>query len=164
MDLVYLPLRNLNVILGMNWLKFNHVHIICFDKTMSFLEFDASDELFVSAKQVDEFVKDSAKVFMILASMNPKSKSVIGEIPVVCDFLEVFPDDINDFPPKRKVEFTIDLVLGTSPILMTPYRMSASEVSKLKKQLEDLLDKKFVRPSVSLWGAPMLLISGCTNV
>jgi len=52
-------------------------------------------------------------------------------------------------PPEREVEFYIDLVPGTKPVSMTPYRMSASELAELKKQLEDLLEKKFVRPSVS---------------
>ena len=61
-------------------------------------------------------------------------------------------------PPKREVEFSIDLVPGTKPVSMAPYRMSASELAELKKQLEDLLDKKFVRPSVSPWGAPVLLV------
>ena len=61
-------------------------------------------------------------------------------------------------PPEREVEFSIDLVPGMNPVSMTPYRMSASELAELKKQLEDLLDKKFVRPSVSPWGAPVLLV------
>lgn len=60
-------------------------------------------------------------------------------------------------PPEREVEFSIDLVPGTKPVSMTPYRMSAFELAELKKQLQDLLDKKFVRPSVSPWGAPVLL-------
>jgi len=61
-------------------------------------------------------------------------------------------------PPEREVEFSIDHVPGTKPVSMAPYRMSASELAELKKQLEDLLDKKFVRPSVSPWGAPVLLV------
>jgi len=61
-------------------------------------------------------------------------------------------------PPEREVEFSIDLVPGTKLISMASYRMSASELAKLKKQLEDLLDKKFVRPNVSPWGAPVLLV------
>jgi hypothetical protein len=77
---------------------------------------------------------------------------------VVCEFPEVFPDEIPDVPPEREVEFSIDLVPGTKPVSMAPYRMSASELAELKKQLEDLLDKKFVRPSVSPWGAPVLLV------
>ena len=61
-------------------------------------------------------------------------------------------------PPEREVEFTIDLAPGTSPISMAPYRISATELSELKKQLEELLEKKFIRPSVSPWGAPVLLV------
>ncbi|MCI32958.1 RNA-directed DNA polymerase (Reverse transcriptase), partial [Trifolium medium] len=71
---------------------------------------------------------------------------------------DVFPKDVSDVPPEREVEFTIDLVPGTGPISMAPYRMSASELKELKKQLEELLEKKFIRPSVSPWGAPVLLV------
>ena len=121
MDLVCLPFINLDIILGMNWLVFNLVHINYHDKTVSFPDFEASDELFVSAKQVDDIVKDEADVFMILASMKEESKVMIGELPVVCDFREVFPYDISDLPLEREVEFSIDLVPGTSPMSMTLY-------------------------------------------
>jgi len=59
---------------------------------------------------------------------------------------------------KEKLNFRLILIPGTKPVSMTPYRMSASELAELKKQLEDLLDKKFVRPSISPWGAPILLV------
>ena len=73
-------------------------------------------------------------------------------------FPDVFPEEVNELPPEREVEFSIDLVPGTRPISMAPYRMSAVELAELKSQLEDLLDKKFIRPSVSPWGAPVLLV------
>ncbi|MCI43765.1 cellular nucleic acid-binding protein, partial [Trifolium medium] len=76
------------------------------------------------------------------------------ELPVVCEFPDVFPGDVSDVPPEREVEFTIDLIPGTSLISMAPYQMSASELKELKKQLEELLEKKFIRRSVSPWGAP----------
>ncbi|MCI42461.1 cellular nucleic acid-binding protein [Trifolium medium] len=57
-------------------------------------------------------------------------------LPVVCEFPGVFPGDISDLPPEREVEFTIDLVPGTGPVSVAPYRMSASELNELKKQLE----------------------------
>ncbi|XP_050893328.1 uncharacterized protein LOC127099023 [Lathyrus oleraceus] len=164
MDLVCLPLMNLYVILGMNWLEFNHDHINYFNKTVSLQEFDVSDEFFVSAKQVNEFVKDDDAVFMILSSMKAKSKVLLGELPVVSDFPEVFPDDIKDLPPEREVEFTIDLVSSTSLVSMAPYRMYASELSESKKLLVDLIEKKFVRPSVSLWDASVLLVKKKDNI
>ncbi|XP_072077974.1 uncharacterized protein [Arachis hypogaea] len=82
----------------------------------------------------------------------------LEQIPVVCEFPEVFPDDIEEFPPHRKVEFAIELVLGIGPISIAPYRMSPLEMAELKSQLEDLLGKNFIRPSVSLSGAPVLLV------
>jgi len=95
---------------------------------------------------------------MLFASLKENSEKGISDLPVVQEFPEVFPDDITELPPKREVEFTIDLVPGTSPILIAPYRMSASELGELKKQLEELLEKQFIRPSVSPWGAPVLLV------
>lgn len=83
---------------------------------------------------------------------------MIVDLLVVHEFLEVFPYDINDLSLEREVEFSIDLVPGTSPMSMAPYMMSASELSELKKQLEDLLKKKFVRPSIFLWGTSVLLV------
>ncbi|MCI58707.1 RNA-directed DNA polymerase (Reverse transcriptase), partial [Trifolium medium] len=63
------------------------------------------------------------------------------ELPIVCEFPDVFPKDVSDVPPEREVKFTIDLVPGTSPIFMAPYQMSALELKELMKQLEDLLEK-----------------------
>jgi len=97
-------------------------------------------------------------MFSLIASLSVENQVVIDRLPVVNEFPKVFPDAIPDVPPEREVEFSIDLVPGTKPVLMAPYRMSASELAELKKQLEDLLDKKFVRSSVSPWGAPVLLV------
>ena len=59
---------------------------------------------------------------------------------------------------KREMEFAIDLVPRTAPISKTPYKMALVELKKLKAQLQELLDKGFIRPSVSLWGTPVLLV------
>ena len=66
--------------------------------------------------------------------------------------LDVFPDDLPSLPPDREGEFTIDLVPETTPISKPPYRMTPLELEELKKQLQELLDKGFIRPSVSPWG------------
>jgi hypothetical protein len=94
----------------------------------------------------------------MFASLKLEGEVRINELPIVQEFSDVFPEDVSDVPPEREVEFTIDLVPGTSPVSMAPYRMSASELGELKKQLEELLEKKFIRPSVSPWGAPVLLV------
>ncbi|XP_025798638.1 uncharacterized protein LOC112878607 [Panicum hallii] len=68
------------------------------------------------------------------------------------------PDVVTGLPPDRDVEFMIDLVPGTAPIAKRPYRMSAEELTELKNQLKDLLDKQYIRPSASPWGSPMLFV------
>ena len=101
---------------------------------------------------------DHSLVFSLMASLSIKNQASIDELQVVHEFPEVFPDDITNVRTQREVEFYIDLVLGTKPVSMAPYRMSAFELAELKKQLEELLEKKFFRPIVSPWGAPVLLV------
>ncbi|KAL5734645.1 hypothetical protein ACOSP7_032506 [Xanthoceras sorbifolium] len=89
------------------------------------------------------------------------SRKVIAEIqniPTVCDFADVFPEELPGLPPQREVEFVIDVVPGTSPVSIAPYRMTPAELKELKIQLQELLDKGFIRPSVSPWGAPVLFV------
>lgn len=77
----------------------------------------------MSIKQVGESLKDNAKVFMILAYLKVEGKIVISELPIAYDFPKVFLDDINDLLLEYEVEFSIDLVPGTSHASMVPYRM-----------------------------------------
>ena len=69
-----------------------------------------------------------------------------------------FPNDIAGLPPEREVESTIDLIPGTEPISIPPYRMAPTELREFKAQLEELLSKGFIRPSISPWGAPVLFV------
>ena len=154
-----LLLVGLDLVLGMDWLKANYAHINCYDNTVRFSSLVEEDQtMSMSTKQLKDFMKDEALIFLLMATLSVESQSVIANFPVVCDFPEVFPDEIPSAPPEREVEFSVDLVPGTRPISMAPYRMSASELAELKSQLEDLLEKNFVRPSVSPWGAPVLLV------
>ncbi|XP_073223392.1 uncharacterized protein [Cicer arietinum] len=159
-DLVCLPLRLVDVILGMDWLSANRVRVDFFSKTIEFMESEERDKPSnISTNQVKALLKEDAQLYMILASLEFEEKVVIRDVPIVCDFPEVFPEDVTSLPPEREIEFSIDLVPGTGPISMAPYKMSPLELSELKKQLEELLDKQFIRPSVSPWGAPVLLPS-----
>ena len=76
---------------------------------------------------------------------------------VVCKYVDVFPDELPGLPPRRVVDFGIELHPGTLPISMTPHRMAPVELQELRVQLQELLDKGFIRPSTSPWGAPVLL-------
>ena len=82
----------------------------------------------------------------------------VTQVSVVKEFVDVFPEELPGLPPEREVEFCIDLIPDTRPISIPPYRMAPAELKELKDQLEDLLDKGFIRPSVSPWGAPVLFV------
>nr|GEV22888.1 putative reverse transcriptase domain-containing protein [Tanacetum cinerariifolium] len=82
----------------------------------------------------------------------------LEDIPIVQDFLEVFPEDLSSIPPTRQVEFQIDLVPGAARVARVPYRLAPSEMKELSDQLKELADKGFIRPSSSPWGAPVLFV------
>ena len=82
----------------------------------------------------------------------------LEHIPVVCEFPDVFPEELPGLPLDREVEFAIELIPGTTPISRRPYRMPPNELVELKTQLKELLDKGFIRPSSSEWGCPALFV------
>ena len=82
----------------------------------------------------------------------------LEDVPVVREFLYVFLDDLPSLPPERKTYFPIDLVPGTAPISLPPYRMAPAELKELKAQLQELVDGGFIRLSISPWGAPVLFV------
>ncbi|XP_070004416.1 uncharacterized protein [Nicotiana sylvestris] len=83
---------------------------------------------------------------------------MIYSIPIVWEFTDVFPFDLPGMPLNRDIDFCIDLAPGTQPIFIPPYRMALKELKRLKDHLEELVAKGFIRPSVSLWGAPVLFV------
>ncbi|WVZ88867.1 hypothetical protein U9M48_035334 [Paspalum notatum var. saurae] len=94
----------------------------------------------------------------MVATVNAIELDEIKKIPVVCDFPDVFPEELPGPPPDRDVEFRIDLVHGTAPVSKKPYRMAPDELKELKIQLQEQLDKGFIRPSSSPWGCPALFV------
>ena len=82
----------------------------------------------------------------------------LESVSIVNEFLDVFPEDLPGIPLKREIDFRIDLLPDTNPISIPPYRMAPAELKELKEQLKDLLDKGFIRPSKSPWGAPVLFV------
>jgi len=87
-----------------------------------------------------------------------RTDNKIKTILVVNEYQNVFPEDLSGLPPDRDVEFAINLLSGTTSILKAPYRMALTKMKELKIQLQDLLDKGFIRPSISPWGAPILFV------
>jgi hypothetical protein len=82
----------------------------------------------------------------------------IADIPIVCEFPNVFPDDLSGLPPDHDVEFKIESLSGTAPISRRPYRMPPNELDKLKVQLNELLKKGLIHHSSSPWGCPAIFV------
>lgn len=115
------------------------------------------DTRLISALKAERMIHSGYEGYIAFIS-EKKLEQKLENISIVCEFPYLFPDEVLGLPPAREVDFTIELVPGTAPISKAPYRMAPSELYELKKQIQDLLDKCFFRPSVSLWGAPVLFV------
>jgi hypothetical protein len=162
-DLICLPMNQLDVILGMDWLPANHVYIGCSEKTI-YMPTDSTDEgvalseLIKHTHQMIQFICTQEKGFYVMLTVTSESDVNPIDVPVVSEYLDVFPSDITSLPLEREIDFSIDLTPEAEPVLIAPYRMSPLELKELKSQLEELIQKHFIRPSVSPWGAPVLLV------
>jgi hypothetical protein len=140
--------QDIDVILGMNWLAQNKAIINADQMTIQLSH--GQDEVKLSIP-ISVPVKASGQVFEAIVQE-------IQGIPVVCEFSNVFPQDLPGLPPERDVEFVIELKLGTAPISRRLYRMPPNKLVELKTQLQDLLEKGFIRPSSSSWGCPAIFV------
>lgn len=166
-SLIPFRLGEFDVILGMDWLAENGAQIDCKKKKIILKSPQGKRVEFKGQKQVKTFLTmiEAKKLLRqgcegYLAHVIDRSKETpnIESIPVVNEFLDVFPDDLPGLPPDRQIEFSIDLAPGTEPVSKQPYRMAPAEMKELAKQLQELLDKGVIRPSVSPWGAPVLFV------
>ncbi|KAA0043070.1 reverse transcriptase [Cucumis melo var. makuwa] len=167
--LLVLDMLDFDVILGMDWLAANHASIDCSHKKVAFnppsmASFKFKGEGSRSMPQVISAIRASKLLSQgtwgILASV-VETREVdvsLSSEPVVRDYPDVFPEELPGLPPHREVEFAIELESGTVPISRAPYRMAPAQLKELKVQLQELLDKGFIRPSVSPWGAPVLFV------
>ncbi|KAL0551702.1 hypothetical protein IC582_010791 [Cucumis melo] len=167
--LLVLDMLDFDVILGMDWLVANHASIDCSRKEVAFnppsmASFKFKGEGSRSLPQVISAIWASKLLsqgtWSVLSSVvDTREVDVsLSSEPVVRDYPNVFPKELPGLPPHREVEFAIELEPGTVPISRVPYRMAPAELKELKVQLQELLDKGFIRPSVSPWGAPVLFV------
>ena len=104
------------------------------------------------------FLRKGCESFLALILDSKREQVNFENIPVIREFSDVFPEELPGVPPEREVNLSIEVVQGTTLILRAPFRMTPIELKELKTQLYELLDKGFVRPSVSPWGAPVLFV------
>jgi hypothetical protein len=145
--LLVLGLENVDIILGADWMT---LHQVVLDVASRIVEINSSIcgsfTLFLPSQ-------DSTQSCAFAMMELPLKK-----IPVVCEYADVFPDELPGMPPDQDIEFVIELQPGTTPISKRPYRMPPAELAELKKQLQELLDKGFICPSTSPWGCPALFV------
>ena len=112
----------------------------------------------ISTMQARRFIRKGYEAFLDLILNSKRGQVEVKKIPVVREFPDVIPEELPGIPLEREVDLSIEIVLGTTPVSRAPYRMAPVELKELKVQLQELLDKGFVRPSVSPWGAPVLFV------
>src|SRR3954466_11045725 len=146
-SLIALKSSDIDVILGMDWLS----------RQNAYLDYKAkSVKLTHPSGQIIDYTSPSSRIQMHTFNVLPLPD--LEDVPVVRDFLDVFPEELSGMPPDRCVEFIVDLIPDTTPISRCPYRMSPHELAELKTQLDASLAKGFIRPSSSPWGCPVLFV------
>jgi len=144
-NLIVLDSKGIDVILGMNWLTKYQGVIDCAQRLIKMKHTNGTEvEYQAWSEPIGEVKLNQA--------------NVVVDIRVVQEYPDVFPEDLPGMPPDREIEFVIELVPGTAPIYKRPYRMDANQLAKLKDQIQDLLDKGYIRPSTSPWGAPVIFV------
>ncbi|GKE99448.1 putative reverse transcriptase domain-containing protein, partial [Tanacetum coccineum] len=129
-----------DVIIGMYWLVKQDSVIVCGEKV------------------AHKYVERGCHLFLAYVMEKESKEKQLKDVPVICDFPEVFLVELPGLPPSRQVVFQIYLVSGAAPVARSPYRLAPSEMRELSIQLQELLKKGFIHPSSSPWGAPVLFV------
>jgi hypothetical protein len=151
-DLLVLELEGMDILLDMDWMTRHRVSLDISSRTVEIdSPYQGTTVLYLSPRKC----------------INSCAYAVEGiklkDIPIVCEYPDVFPDDLPGMPPDRDIEFVIEVQPGTAPISKRPYRMPPNELAELIIQLQDLQDKGFIRPSASPWGCPALFMKKKDN-
>nr|GEX59738.1 putative reverse transcriptase domain-containing protein [Tanacetum cinerariifolium] len=175
-DLMPIEMGSFDVIIGMDWLVKYHA-VIVYDENLVRVPFGDEILIFhgdesnnghesrlniISCTKTQRYLLKGCPIFLAhvtIKEAEDKSKEKrLEDVPIVQDFLDVFPEDLPGIPLTRQVEFQIDLVPGAAPVAMAPYRLAPSEMKELLEQPKELADKGFIRPSSSPWGALVLFV------
>ncbi|XP_028107497.1 uncharacterized protein LOC114306459 [Camellia sinensis] len=151
-DLLPLRMLDFDFILGMDRLASYHATVDCYRKEVVFSNFGepefrfcgdrcASPSYVISVITAREMLKKGCQGYLAYVVDSELSGLRLEDIPIVRDFVDIFPDELPGLPPDREIEFAIDLIPGNTPISSAPYRMAPEELKELKMQLQELLDK-----------------------
>ena len=167
--LIALAFHEFDLILGMDWLS-KHWAIVDCDKKRVLLKCSVLSEVTVQgirsepipkvilAMEARRFLRKGCEAFLALILDSKKEQVNLENTPMIKELPDVFPEELPGVPPEREVDLYIEVVQGTTLISRAPYRMAPTELKELKTQLHELLDKGFIRPNVSPWGASVLFV------
>ncbi|XP_057740348.1 uncharacterized protein LOC130957512 [Arachis stenosperma] len=131
-------MTGLDLILGLDWLSKNRILLDCYERSLHFMSEGSEGPVVTKSYYLNSII------------VNYSGCECQGVMLLAANVSEVFPENIPEFAPYREIEFAIELVPGARPISIAPYRMSPLELAELKAQLEELMSKNFILPSVSL--------------
>jgi hypothetical protein len=151
-NLIVLESNRIDVILGMDWLSKHKGMINCAKKAVRLTTSSGKEMEYVA----ENLVPDKAASNRVV--LNQLDAASTMDVRTLSEFLDVFPEELSGMPPDREIEFVTELVPGTAPIFKRPYRMVANQLAELKEQLQELLDKGYIRSSASPWGAPVIFV------
>ncbi|XP_050920554.1 uncharacterized protein LOC127138206 [Lathyrus oleraceus] len=148
-DLIYLPLKKVDVVLGMDWISANSVFIGYEEKLIIIPSSEATPKdvltiILEGTVGMVNFLFENEKSVLLVLTKESSDNLSVKKISVIYEFLEVFPEDVTSLPLEREVEFSIDLIPRTAPISVSPYRLAPLELRELKNKLEELLTKHFI--------------------
>jgi hypothetical protein len=146
-NLIVLDSKGIDIILGMDWLRKYDRVILCAKRAIRLTKEDGTNVEFSAAIPAEQ-----------VSLLNKVQGTSLNEIGIAQEYPDVFPEELPGMPPDRDIEFIIELLPGTPPISKRPYRMPVNELVELEKQIAELQSKRFIRPSSSPCGAPMLFV------
>ncbi|KAI3776004.1 hypothetical protein L1987_45764 [Smallanthus sonchifolius] len=167
--LFLLTLGGFDIVLGMDLLAANEAQIICKRKRihlrapsgspiMVYGDWNCKMSNVISMIKAESYMRRGCEAYLAYVIDDRMKTKELKNVLVVCNFPEVFPEDLPGLPPDREIEFQIELLPGTEPVAKAPYRLAPSEMKELMSPLEELTEKGFIRPSISPWGAPVLFV------
>jgi hypothetical protein len=142
-ELIILESSGIDVILGIDYLTKDDGVISCVKRMIT-----------LTRPQGERIEVNVSMPATAEAMMNQLEEKSLEHIRIVCEYLDIFPEELPDMPPDRDIEFSIELLLGTAPISKKAYRMDVKDLIELKKQIEELLEKRFYSPQFITMGSP----------
>jgi hypothetical protein len=165
-----LPLGSYDLLIGMDWLAAHKAKLDCYYKTLECVSEEGKRITLqgirkqvsvrqISALQMRKYCRKGCPLYAVQVLKTTKGvEPTPDDHPILREYRDVFPEEIPGLPPRRDIDFSMELAPGVVPVSRTPYRMSMPEFVELKLQLKEMMDKGYIRPSVSPWGAPVLFV------